>query len=69
MILENAKKFIYDSHPDCEVKWIDKGQMNYIAVVDEKFVYKFPKKPENWNSIWNLSWKGKNTHNYSIIRN
>lgn len=37
-------------HPGSKITWIDKGQSNHIAKVDDEFIYKFPLRDE-WFSL------------------
>lgn len=46
MTLHDAKQYIATKYPNKKVVWVDKGQMNHVAIVDHDYVYKFPKKPE-----------------------
>lgn len=49
--LKEAKNYIAARYPDESVRWNDKGQMNFIAIVSDKFVFKFPKTPENFKLL------------------
>lgn len=46
MKLEEAIILVSQKHPSLEIKWVDKGQMNFIAIVGDEYIYKFPKTPQ-----------------------
>lgn len=50
-MLGQEKKFIANIHPHSDVVWVDRGQMNYISIIDNEFVYKFPKNSENFRLL------------------
>ncbi len=51
MRIEEAEKYIARKHRDVEVNWIDRGQMNNVAIVGCDYVYKFPKKEADFNLL------------------
>lgn len=63
MDLSECRKIIEKKHPGSEVEWADHGQINYVAIVDKKFVYKFP-RTEAYKKI--LAFEADN---YELFRN
>ena len=51
MTKDEAVKFITAHYPNENVQWVDKGMMNHVAIVGGKFVYKFPKTPDNFKLL------------------
>ena len=49
--IEEAKQYIETKFTSETIQWVDKGQMNFIAIVGDKFVFKFPKTPENFKLL------------------
>ena len=47
MTQAEINSFIRQTHKNNEIKWIDKGQMNFIVIIDQSVVYKFPKSFKN----------------------
>ena len=40
-------QLINTKHPHSKVEWINNGVMNYVAIVDKRLVYKFPRLEKN----------------------